>query len=108
MLWLIYHKQRIREVWSHDIVLIAWSNVWKERFIKSLSKHHLSLYFFSQKHQAKHASMYITIDLKANKRYYRWFKNTLKSFNKIFLYGYYKYIHTHMHVKRQQKLGTML
>lgn len=64
--------------------------------------------FFSQKYQAKHASMYISIDLKANKRYYRWLKNTLKSFNKIFLYGYYKYIHKHMHVKRQQKLGTML
>ena len=27
---------------------------------------------------------------------------------RYFLYGYYKYIHTHMNVKRQQKLGTML
>ena len=64
--------------------------------------------FFSQKFQAKHASMYISIDLKANKRYYRRCKNTLKSFNKIFLYGYYKYFYTHTHVTRQQTLCTML
>lgn len=64
--------------------------------------------FFSQKHQAKHASMYISINLKAYKYTTDDSKIHLNPLIRYFLYGYYKYIHTHMNLKRQQKLGTML